>query len=73
MHCLRKFKPSHAEIMLCSSQTHRTLHYNFKTVGSGRFHSVRLGLHYRGLGLSVPSGVHWFWVGTHGDYDKLIG
>ena len=18
-------------------------------------------------------GVHWFWIGTHGEYDKLIG
>ena len=25
------------------------------------------------LGLPVPGGVHWFWVGTHGEYDKLVG
>ena len=35
---------------------------HFKTVGNGRFHSVRVGLYYRALGLSVPGGVHWFWV-----------
>jgi hypothetical protein len=50
---------------------HPTLH--FKAVANGRFHSVRVGLYYRALGLPVAGGVHWFWVGTHGDYDKLIG
>ena len=46
---------------------------HFKTVGNGRFHSVRVGLYYRALGLPVSGGVHWFWVGTHGEYDKLVG
>ena len=46
---------------------------NFKTVGNGRFHSVRIGLYYRALGLPVFGGVHWFWIGTHGEYDKLVG
>ncbi|MBC7482073.1 MAG: hypothetical protein H7337_09305 [Rhizobacter sp.] len=50
---------------------HPSLH--FKSVGGGRFHSVRVGLHYRALGLPVAGGVHWFWIGTHGEYDKLIG
>jgi hypothetical protein len=45
----------------------------FKTVGNGRFHSVRVGLYYRALGLPVSGGVHWFWIGTHGEYDKLVG
>ena len=45
----------------------------FKTVGNGRFCSARVGLYYRALGLSVPSGVHWFWIGTHGEYDKIVG
>jgi hypothetical protein len=45
----------------------------FKTVAGGRFRSVRVGLHYRALGLAVPDGVHWFWIGTHVEYDKLVG
>jgi hypothetical protein len=44
----------------------------FKTVGNGRYYSVRVGLYYRALGVPVPEGVHWFWIGTHGDYDKLV-
>jgi hypothetical protein len=46
---------------------------HFKTVGNGRFHSVRVGLYYRALGLPVMGGVHWFWIGSHTEYDKLIG
>ena len=43
----------------------------FKLVGE--FRSVRIGLHYRALGVNVPGGVHWFWIGTHAEYDKLVG
>ena len=46
---------------------------NFKTVGNGKLHRVRVGLYYRALGLPVQGGVHWFWIGTHGEYDKLVG
>ena len=47
---------------------HPSLH--FKRVG--RFHSVRVGLHYRALGVDADEGVVWFWIGSHADYDKLI-
>jgi len=33
---------------------------------------VRVGEHYRALGLDKPAGVAWFWIGTHADYDKLL-
>ncbi len=56
---------------LRADSTHQSLH--FKTVANGRFHSVRIGLYYRALGVPVPGGVHWFWIGTHSDYDKLVG
>jgi hypothetical protein len=46
---------------------------HFKNVGTGQFHSVRIGLYYRALGIPVAGGVHWFWIGTHGEYDKLVG
>lgn len=38
----------------------------------GRFWSARVGLHYRALGVEVPDGVLWFWIGSHADYDKQI-
>lgn len=51
--------------------SHPSLHV--KVVGKGRFHSVRVGLYYRALGVPVADGVHWFWIGTHAEYDKLVG
>ena len=45
----------------------------FKTLGGGRMVSARVGLYYRALGLPQASSVHWFWIGTHADYDKLVG
>jgi hypothetical protein len=47
---------------------HPSLH--FKQVG--QFWSVRIGLRYRALAVSVTDGVVWFWIGTHNDYDRLI-
>ncbi|MGB3634628.1 MAG: hypothetical protein WA982_11355 [Rubrobacteraceae bacterium] len=43
----------------------------FKQVG--RFFSVRVGISYRALGVEVKGGVLWFWIGSHEDYDKIIG
>lgn len=34
--------------------------------------SARVGLHHRALGLPTAEGVHWFWIGTHSDYDNLV-
>jgi len=45
----------------------------FKLLGGGRLYSARVGLHYRALGLPRDDGVHWFWVGTHAEYDRLVG
>lgn len=48
---------------------HPSLH--FKKVG--RFWSVRVGLHYRALAVEDEGDVIWFWIGTHAEYDRLIG
>lgn len=45
----------------------------FKPVKNGAFRSVRVSLGYRALGVSVPEGVQWFWIGSHANYDKLLG
>ena len=39
----------------------------------GRFWSARVGLHYRALAVEVNDGVLWFWIGTHAEYDKIVG
>ena len=43
----------------------------FKKVG--RFWSARVGAHYRALAVEATDGVVWFWIGTHADYDRLLG
>ena len=37
-----------------------------------RFHSVRIGAHYRALAVDAPDGLLWFWIGTHAEYDHLV-
>ena len=44
----------------------------FKLLGGGKLYSARVGLYYRALGQPREAAVHWFWIGTHGEYDKLI-
>jgi hypothetical protein len=39
----------------------------------GEFHSARIELHYRALGVAVEDGVSWFWIGTHAEYDRIVG
>jgi hypothetical protein len=39
----------------------------------GRFWSVRAALYYQALAVEGESELVWFWVGSHPEYDKLIG
>lgn len=55
--------------LLKADPNHPSLH--MKRIG--RFRSVRVGLHYRALGVDVEDGILWFWVGTHAEYDALVG
>ncbi|MCI0460627.1 MAG: hypothetical protein L0Z62_27040 [Gemmataceae bacterium] len=55
--------------LLKADPSHPSLH--FKKVG--RFWSVRIGMHYRALAVESDEGLVWFWIGSHADYDKLVG
>jgi hypothetical protein len=55
-------------VILKKAPKHPSLH--LKQVG--RFWSVRVGRKYRALGVQVPGGITWFWIGTHAEYDDLI-
>jgi hypothetical protein len=55
--------------LLKSNPQHPSLH--FKRVG--RFHSARVGAHYRALGVDAPDGILWFWIGSHAEYDHIAG
>lgn len=48
---------------------HPSLH--FKKVG--KYWSVRISKEYRAVGVEVNQGISWFWIGTHAEYDRLIG
>jgi hypothetical protein len=38
----------------------------------GKLWAVRVGEHYRALGVDVEGGIHWIWIGTHAEYDEII-
>jgi hypothetical protein len=35
--------------------------------------SARVGLHYRAVCSRDGNTLTWFWIGSHADYDKLLG
>ena len=37
------------------------------------FWPARVGLHFRALAVDVQNGVLWFWIGTHAEYDRIVG
>ena len=49
--------------LLKSDPRHPSLH--FKRIG--------VGDHYRALGTEVDNGIYWIWIGTHSEYDKIVG
>ena len=55
--------------LIRTNPRHPSLH--FKRIGN--LWSVRAGIHHRALGTQVPDGIMWVWIGTHDEYDKLIG
>jgi len=59
--------------LLKSTPHHRSLY--FKKVKNS-YWSVRIGLHYRAIGLENKSktgyNIIWFWIGTHEEYNKIF-
>ena len=38
-----------------------------------KYWSVKISKEYRAVGIEVEKGISWFWIGTHAEYDRLIG
>lgn len=55
--------------LLKVNRRHPSLH--FKRVG--KFWSARVGLNYRALAVEQDADLVWFWIGSHAEYDHLIG
>ena len=59
-------------ILFCADPHHPGL--KFKKIQNSVLVSVRVGLHYRALGIMTGSDtVTWSWIGHHSEYDKIIG
>ena len=54
--------------LLKNDSRHPSLH--LKKVGS--YWSVRIGLGYRALAVEHEEDLIWFWIGDHGEYDRLL-
>jgi mRNA-degrading endonuclease RelE of RelBE toxin-antitoxin system len=55
--------------ILKDNPRHPSLH--LKKIGDSW--SARVGRGYRVLGRDVEGGILWGWIGTHADYDRLLG
>jgi hypothetical protein len=51
---------------------HPSLHFK-KIHATENIYSVRVGLGWRAAGFVEGGAISWFWIGSHADYDKLIG
>jgi len=51
---------------------HLSLHFRRLRGSADRF-SVRVGDHYRALGRLTVDTVKWGWIGTHAEYDRVVG
>lgn len=54
---------------LKADPAHPSLHFK----PAGRYWSVRIGIHFRALAIRDGDDFIWFWIGTHGEYDHLLG
>lgn len=59
----------HCYALLLTDPHHSSL--QFKPVR--QFWSVRVGLHYRALAVRDINELGWFWIGSHAEYDSLVG
>jgi hypothetical protein len=57
--------------LLKANPYHPSLHLK-KIGGAKQLWSVRVGAHYRALGVEKPEGIVWFWIGSHADYDRIL-
>ena len=51
---------------------HPSLRFRRLQGSEDRF-SIRVGDHYRAIGRLAGEKMTWAWIGTHSDYDRLVG
>ena len=55
--------------LLKANPSHPSLHFERK----GKGWSARISGGYRALAKVRPEGLLWVWIGTHDDYERIIG
>jgi len=50
---------------------HPSLHFK-RAHPTLHVYSVRVGVHWRALGLMEEGTLVWFWIGSHADYDGVL-
>jgi hypothetical protein len=55
-----------------SDPHHPSLRFRRLKGSPDRF-TVRIGDHYRALGKLTDDTITWVWIGSHTDYDRLVG
>lgn len=51
---------------------HNPRHPSLRLKKVGAVWSARIGRDWRALALEAEDGLHWFWIGNHEDYERLI-
>jgi hypothetical protein len=54
-----------------ANPNHPSLRYR-RLEGRESLMTVRIGDHYRALGLREPGVIVWIWIGPHAEYDRLL-
>ena len=55
--------------LLKANPRHPSLH--FRNVG--RYWSARVGASYRAVAVLDGDDFVWFWIGSHAEYDRIVG
>jgi hypothetical protein len=62
--------PENIQRLAVKNYNHPWLHFR-RLEGSTDLVTVRIGDHYRALGIQEPGIVTWVWIGTHAEYDRF--
>jgi len=62
-----------AYVLWSADPRHPSLHFKPVPTAGEDVWSVRVGIHWRALGVRADGTMIWFWIGSHADYDRLIG
>lgn len=52
--------------------TENPFHPSLRFKATGNYWSVRVSRGYRALAEREDNDLYWFWIGPHGEYDRII-